>query len=159
MIKAIKPLMKEHGLAVIQSVDEGRDKAGLTCQTRIIHTTGEWIETTSFLQVDRLTPQGYGSAITYIRRYGLQAGLGLSADDDDGAKAEKETTAKPKTNITPVKKEATFKDGISAETKAEVIALGWNKAKCESVWDECGMDKDVFAQIVMDERAAGNLPY
>ena len=85
MLASIKPTMAVHGLAAIQSADEGNGVV-LVVTTRIIHSTGEWIECAAAVGIEKQTPQGYGSAISYGRRYGLQAALGLSVldEEDDG---------------------------------------------------------------------------
>ena len=43
-------------------------------------------------------PQGYGSAITYQRRYQLAAAFGISSDIDDDANAGTFGTSKPQAN-------------------------------------------------------------
>jgi hypothetical protein len=43
----------------------------------------------------KLDPQGFGSALTYCRRYSLLAAMGLAPEDDDGQAASK---AAPKAN-------------------------------------------------------------
>jgi hypothetical protein len=58
------------------------DGNGLT--TIIMHDSGEWIRATATLTLDKQTPQGQGSAITYMRRYALSAALGIATEDDDG---------------------------------------------------------------------------
>jgi hypothetical protein len=64
------------------------DGNGLT--TLIMHKSGEWIKATAALTLDKQTPQGQGSAITYMRRYALSAALGIATeDDDDGNEASK----------------------------------------------------------------------
>jgi hypothetical protein len=57
------------------------DGDGLT--TIIMHETGEWIRATARMMLDKQTPQGQGSAITYMRRYALSAALGIATEDDD----------------------------------------------------------------------------
>ena len=45
-----------------------------------------------YVVADKKTPQGYGSALTYAKRYSLQTACGLpTGDDDDGNEAEIET--------------------------------------------------------------------
>lgn len=81
IIEAIRKTLAENGLAVIQGVEcEG---ALVKVQTRILHISGEWIESEITMQSESANPQKIGSAITYGRRYGLSAILGISADDDD----------------------------------------------------------------------------
>jgi hypothetical protein len=57
--------------------------------TLIAHTSGEWIETRLALGVESTDPQAIGSALTYARRYGLCALVGVAPGepDDDGAAA------------------------------------------------------------------------
>lgn len=96
MMEQVRPCLARHGLAVLQSVthpetDAGR-VVGIAVETRVLHTSGEWIAGLVTLPVEKSTAQGTGSAISYGRRYGLSALLGLTAEDDDGAAA---SSAKP----------------------------------------------------------------
>lgn len=76
------PLL-DSGLVVVQ-FPEGEH--GLT--TRLMHTSGEWMESTYYMKPKSDTPQDNGSAITYQRRYAIGAILSLNIDeDDDGNKA------------------------------------------------------------------------
>lgn len=94
-----KPLA-ENGLVVIQTTMVINDKTYMI--TRLIHTSGQWIKGVYPLNPIKNDPQGYGSAVTYARRYTLSAIIGITAEDDDGNKAskqngttKKETTSKP----------------------------------------------------------------
>jgi hypothetical protein len=77
IMDAIRPVMAKHDLAIVQSQNA----------TRLIHTSGEWIEVVVDLAPASGTPQAYGSAMTYARRYGVSAILGLATEDDDDATA------------------------------------------------------------------------
>lgn len=57
--------------------------------TRILHTSGEWLEDEFSISPLKNDPQAMGSAITYMRRYALVAILGLSTEDDDAQAASK----------------------------------------------------------------------
>ena len=99
--------LKAAGLAVIQSPTTGDGKVTVT--TRIIHISGQWIESALVFEVVKKDPQSVGSAITYGRRYSLAAILGIAQEDDDGnagsdptpnkQKAAPQPPAKPKGNI------------------------------------------------------------
>jgi hypothetical protein len=68
------------------------DGDGLT--TMLMHSSGEWLAATSRMTPKDQTPQGQGSAITYLRRYALSSVLGLATeDDDDGNAASKAPVA------------------------------------------------------------------
>ena len=58
--------------------------------TRIMHNSGQWIEGACTLPPTKNDAQGYGSAITYAKRYGLQAMAGVPSVDDDGQEAVKQ---------------------------------------------------------------------
>ena len=50
----------------------------------LMHSSGQWIQSEYLLPMDKVTPQGAGAAITYARRYALQALVGIPSVDDDG---------------------------------------------------------------------------
>jgi hypothetical protein len=83
VVDAVKPALNDAGIAFIQSAGPS-DDSKLHLTTRLIHTSGEWIEDTLVMPLPKQDPQGYGSAMTYARRYALAAITGLYQDDDDG---------------------------------------------------------------------------
>lgn len=78
---AVRPLLSKHGLAVSQIGD------GTNLKTLLIHNSGQFIEGSIALLTKDQTMQSLGSAISYARRYGLSAILGVSQKDDDGNEA------------------------------------------------------------------------
>lgn len=107
VFEAIRPALAKHGLAVVQ-MPEHSDDALLHLTTRICHKSGQWIEGTMSIPVGKVNAHGYGSAITYARRYALAAALGVVADEDDDGNAASE-----------------------APTVAERIAAGNHQARAE----------------------------
>jgi hypothetical protein len=77
IMEMLQPLMKENGLMVVQAVDSD----ALT--TRLIHTSGQWVESQTFLNREQASMQGFGGEVTYKRRYALSALLGIVSDDDN----------------------------------------------------------------------------
>lgn len=55
--------------------------------TLIMHTSGEFIESSYIMKPVKNDPQGLGSCITYQKRYALVAALGLNVDKDDDGNA------------------------------------------------------------------------
>jgi hypothetical protein len=102
--------------------------------TRLIHgESGEWMEDTIGLPLDKATAQGAGSGITYERRYALASMCGLVADeDDDGNQAEKQSRQPNNAQRTTQKKAS--KSG----PKEKAIAAIEN-------WSACSKDKRVPA--------------
>jgi hypothetical protein len=83
VIDAVKPALNENGIVFVQTASPS-ESGTVSLTTRLIHTSGEWIEDTATAALVKNDPQGYGSAITYLRRYSLAAITGLYQDDDDG---------------------------------------------------------------------------
>lgn len=88
VIEAVKTPLAKNGLSYCQIV-EG---AGETLSTILMHSSGEWIKSVSPIKTSKNDAQGYGSGLTYARRYALSAICGVTQDDDDG----NEATGKPK---------------------------------------------------------------
>lgn len=89
--------LNANGIAVYQpTVDEDGQRY---VKTILAHVTGETLECRVPLIVQKNDMQGYGSAVTYARRYGLMGMAGIAPEDDDGNAAAK---AAPKTDDRPV---------------------------------------------------------
>lgn len=84
-IDSIKGPLSKHGLSYVQFTDEENEKNYLI--TKLMHSSGEWISGRLKLILKQNDMQGLGSAITYARRYGLAAMVGLAQEDDDGNEA------------------------------------------------------------------------
>jgi len=87
--EATQEALTSNGLVISQSVQNS--DAGVYVSTRLMHSSGQWIDSgPAFFPVSRADAQGFGSAITYGRRYQLAAFLALAAEtDDDGAAASR----------------------------------------------------------------------
>lgn len=93
VIDAIREPLSNNGLAFVQLFEAGHIVA-----TRLMHTSGQWIESRIVIQplADEngvVSPQAVGSAITYARRYSLSALLGLADETDDDGNAASGNTA------------------------------------------------------------------
>jgi hypothetical protein len=80
ILDAIDEPLVNNGLSIVQ-FPEGEHQ--LT--TRLVHSSGEWMEATYTMHPVKQSPQDLGSAITYQRRYAVGAVLSLNIDDDDDA--------------------------------------------------------------------------
>jgi len=89
-----------HGLAIFQDIQS--EEHGICVTTRIIHTSGQWVEFGPlFIPVAKEDAHSVGSACTYGRRYSLQAATGIVADsDDDGNAAMPRPDARPESHHT-----------------------------------------------------------
>ena len=130
VIDTVKPTLTRHKLAVIQLPTESNGLPALA--TMLMHESGEWIRTTVLLCAVKTDPQGIGSAITYARRYGLQAALNITADDDDdghqGSQPAKPQQQKP-VQQQPTQQPATgYARPTNEELKQTMQAKNWTWA-------------------------------
>jgi hypothetical protein len=85
VIKALSKPFLDNGLCFVQGAEFS--EGYLSVKTRIMHNSGQWIESETILPPTKNNVHGYASAITYGKRYGLQALVGLPSIDDDGTEA------------------------------------------------------------------------
>lgn len=98
--EAIKVPLKDNGFAIIQMPQfEGET---MFLETIILHCSGEKMTGRYPLRPARPDPQGFGSAITYARRYALCAMLGVVADEDDDGNAASGVNSKAAPASTPI---------------------------------------------------------
>lgn len=79
------PLLAASGLVIFQCPAPARDERQICVMTLLAHTSGQWIRSFTYLTAAGLDAQDSGAAITYARRYGYQAILSISPEDDDDA--------------------------------------------------------------------------
>ena len=114
VIDAVKPALNKNGIAFIQRSIPMEN--GISIET-VLYGHGEEITTGAVpVPAQKITAQGYGSAMTYAKRYSLAMACGVAADeDDDGEAAEVEQPpsapkAKKKPSPPPEKKPAPRSD-------------------------------------------------
>jgi hypothetical protein len=90
-VEAVIDALNNNGIALIQQSFES--DSGITIETVFLHESGEELRSGRLhVPAIKQDPQGYGSALTYARRYSLMASCGIAPEDDDGNAASK---AKP----------------------------------------------------------------
>ena len=92
ILVAIRPELMKNGLAITQGNRYCTDSNGFYITTMLVHNSGEWIKSEVRMPIGgKKDAQAVGSSITYGRRYGLSAILGISVEaDDDGNRAIKQ---------------------------------------------------------------------
>lgn len=97
--EAIRKPLTDQGLSVVQLMDWREGHPVLV--TRLLHTSGQFIESVMPLFMKAQDPQALGSAMTYARRYSLAAIVGVPQIDDDGEAA---MNREPRLNFVKPKK-------------------------------------------------------
>jgi hypothetical protein len=115
-IEAVVDALNAAGIALIQRTSE--DSTGVTVETVFVHESGEMMECGKLhVPASKQDAQGYGSALTYARRYSLMAAAGIAPEDDDGNAASRTLTPKvsaTKTDLVPPTRMAVVADVAAA---------------------------------------------
>lgn len=139
--KAVDEALKNTGLSYVQKVyNDGNGGVGV--ETIIMHEEGESLSSGPLsLRPTKNDPQGYGSAITYAKRYQLAAMFGISSDkDDDGNLAANLGNGKKQSN------------SYSKPNKSEEY-----RQKFDAVMKVSGLDKDTVNKM-LSERMHNKYP-
>lgn len=100
VIDAVKPALINHGLFVTQHCHPDPD--GVSVETVLHHSGGESLSMgTLYVPANKKDPQGFGSALTYARRYAFQTAFVVPTEDDDGNAAVAAMQSAPQANPTP----------------------------------------------------------
>lgn len=115
-VEAVIDGLNSNGIALVQHTHDCEH--GVTVETVFIHESGETYSAGKFhVPAVKHDAQGYGSALTYARRYSLMAACGIAPEDDDGNAASK-NTAKAKAPEQTQGLELCSKDRFAANSAA-----------------------------------------
>lgn len=130
VLSAVRPGLAAHGLAIMQ-MPTVRSKT-LLVTTMLVHgESNEWFAGDLIVALESIDAQIVGGAMTYARRYGLLALLGIAAGERD-TDASPRQPARPTQRATPapagydqwlLDMEAVSENGLPALTKA------WNESQ------------------------------
>jgi hypothetical protein len=131
VIDAIKPALVKYGLFFVQKCEPAED--GVCVATVLRHQAGEEMDLGRiFVPANKKDAQGFGSALTYARRYALMTAFGVPAEDDDGNAAAKSAPANDRQDRKPAaqgngngtaRKDLPFPQG-PAKNRTELKTMG-----------------------------------
>jgi len=109
IMEVLQPLLTENNLILLhRGAQHPTDPTMIGVETELLHSSGCRMASTFFAKPSKPGAQEVGSCITYLRRYGIQALLAITSEDDDGEAAEGRTVpatpAKATTTATPAPK-------------------------------------------------------
>ena len=140
-IDAVIDALNDNGIALIQRTYECKD--GVMLETVFLHESGETLEA-GLLHVPatKHDAHGYGSALTYARRYSLMAACGIAPEDDDGNAASRISEAKPTSKVDP----SVMADHLAAiEACADMASL---KTVYNAAYASCDGDAVWQAKVI-----------
>ncbi len=121
VVEAIRVPLSANGLSYVQVVHDA--EGGAKIETLILHSSGEWLSCGAVsVPVAKADAQGFGSAMTYARRYSLSAAFGVAPEDDDGNAAAKAAPKNP-AFAAPHKPTDGAWDSLSADLQTVVFDL------------------------------------
>jgi hypothetical protein len=143
-VEAVIDALNDNGIALTQRVSPCDD--GVIVETVFIHESGEVI-TSGPLHVPaaKQDPQGYGSALTYARRYSLMAACGIAPEDDDGNAATRRTPAAP---AQPTPDITDHLSAIEASANSDEMAAAYKAA-----YDACQGNQSLQAKVIAAKKA------
>jgi hypothetical protein len=134
-----RPVLAKHGLCVLQFPDMMAD-GNYVLKTVVMHESGESMEGYQPVLSAKQDAQSMGSALTYARRYGLCAALGLvSGDEDDDGNAASQVKSRsiPSKDVTAPSKPSGGATNPSIEEQVKAAPhLGALQALYESNKDK-----------------------
>jgi len=122
-VEAVIDALNNNDIFLMQPTHECTD--GVIVETIFIHSSGEQISSGKLhVPATKHDAQGYGSALTYARRYSLMAACGIAPEDDDGNNASKPkpAPAKPAPAPAPAAKAPVKVEGKDTEWQLKVVA-------------------------------------
>lgn len=136
-IDAVEEALLANGIAFIQETFE--DATGVTVETVFIHESGETLRCGKLhVPASKQDPQGYGSALTYCRRYSLCAAAGIAPEDDDGNAASKsrQQATSDAVDMSPAARAKRITKGVAdGDAAGAALAMsGWDSVLLDGVW-------------------------
>lgn len=122
VLDVCKSALNANEISFLQGAKEGTGDT-VTLTTRLLHKSGEWIESDVTMRPVKADPQGVGSCITYARRYSLSAMCGVASEEDDDANAASEKPEKARNGS----RETTAKTDKKHDAALEAFRDAWGK--------------------------------
>lgn len=120
-VEAVIDALNNNDIFLMQPTHECND--GVIVETIFIHSSGEQMSSGKLhVPATKHDAQGYGSALTYARRYSLMAACGIAPEDDDGNNAAKPKAAPAKPAAAPAAKAPVKVEGKDTEWQLKVVA-------------------------------------
>lgn len=124
-IEAVIDALHANGISLMQKTHPW--EGGVAIETIFMHESGQTLSG-GVLNVPstKQDPQGFGSAITYARRYSLMAACGIAPEDDDGEKASQPPPANKPKAVRAAKSVDELRAALDLADTAENLAIMWN---------------------------------
>lgn len=142
-VEAVVDALNNNGIALTQRVSPCDD--GVIVETVFIHESGEIINCGQLhVPAAKQDPQGYGSALTYARRYSLMAACGIAPEDDDANAASR----RPSAPAQPIPDITDHLAAIDASANSDEMTAAYKTA-----YDACQGNQALQAKVIAAKKA------
>jgi hypothetical protein len=132
-VEAVIDSLNANGIMLMQK--QHPSEGGVSIETVFVHESGEMMSAgTLTVPAAKHDPQGYGSALTYARRYSLMAACGIAPEDDDGNAASKPRKPQAANTDPAAEIRAGLKRGDASG--AATYLAGLPQAKLDAIWSK-----------------------
>ena len=153
VMDACLPALNESGIAVIQPA--GEDETGRYVETVFIHgESGDKLSCRVPLIVGKNDMQGYGSAVTYARRYGLMAMAGIAPEDDDGHAASQSAPQQQQRKAPPEMTQRRLPTQEAINRTCEYIREATDMGELKKRWENVTKDLQATTAVIAAKDAA-----
>lgn len=154
---ACREALHKNGLSVTQHCTTHEGQWSLV--TVLLHESGEMLTGYVPLLNSKGDMQGLGSAITYARRYGLAAMVGVCPEDDDAnAASEKPKPARAEAPVAPAGYAAWAEMlGAAAKQGTDALRAAWSAEEAKAYrqhFHAIGSDLDALKEIAAQATVA-----
>jgi hypothetical protein len=130
VLSAALPKLTENGLSLRQPVRHLPD--GMRLVTELHHSSGQFTSDDGLPLSRNLSPQEFGSELTYMRRYGACGMLGLAPDEDEDAKLVSESkNRKREEQAAQGRNERAMVSGSAPEVGTPIVITNEQKARIQ----------------------------
>jgi hypothetical protein len=167
---ACREALAVNEFAICQRVGTAEGSGATVLITTLLHSSGQWIEGSYPIKPTKDDPQSFGSAVTYARRYSLQAMVGICAVEDDdaensmGRKVSPVSTASkasPSKSLTHISKITDAKSILSRKmtlSEAENYVVTFGESKGFQIKDIPDIIIERYCKTIRDKSAAKHVP-
>lgn len=156
-LDATREILAKHGLVVVQTC-KVQDNA-VVCVTSLWHSSGQSLVSEYPVITQKPDAQGYGSGLSYARRYSLLSILNLAQEDDDGNSTQRPLIStknnfstggmgqtKKTSDDTVLARDRAFSGDVSRPTEPQLRRLyaiskqsGWDEARVNQYLADMGL--------------------
>ena len=159
-VEAVIDGLNNNGIALVQK--QHPSEGGVAVETIFVHESGETFSAGLLtVPASKQDPQGYGSALTYARRYSLMAACGIAPEDDDGnaaSKSQGKQTKPPAERTVLMKYVNELQDHIANDRELGALQVydeAWDRGEefATSVWNSITTPQREYITRLQNDRS------